>query len=805
MERSWGKVRVGVIASLGAVAFGLSGFIFFSVFGLAPRAYSATVTPKLFVTDACTNAVTAYPVTSNGDVSPLVPAPTGLSSPQFVATDASGKIYVSNNATVNCYGGAGTITIYRKGSNGADAAPIGIIGGYETGLIYPEGIAVDSRGKIYVADRAAASVLIYSAGSNGNVSPIATISGSRTGLVAPEGIAVDSTGKIYVAENYTSSVLVYSAGSKGNVAPIATIRGSNTGLNAPSGIAADSSGKIYVSNFAENAEGPDGGVLVYSAGSDGNVAPIATISGSNTGLATPMGVAVDSGGKIYVADFNADPYVAANFQVYPGRVFVYSAGSDGNVYPVAIIGGSKTGLVYPEGIAVDSGGKIYVVDEYASSVVVYSAEGDGDGAPIATIGGSSTGLLLSQGIAVDSSGKIYVANWGNIVDGGSIAPSLSVYAAGSHGNASPLAIISGSNTGLNQPEGIAVDSRGNIYVADLYGLGGVLVYSAGSTGNVAPVAVISGSNTGLNFPVGIGVDSSGKIYVTEPYTSSVLVYSAGSRGNVAPIANISGSNTGLDAPNGIAFDFSGKIYVTNVTSVTVYPPLGSRTGLLNEAPIATISGSKTGLSGGPQGIAVSSSGKVDVALGNSVLTYPADSNGNVAPIASVNTLLNSLGGIAADSSGEIYVTNNVYSEAFPQALLGSSVLVYSAGSNDNVVPLANIGTTIVTGLSTPGGIASDSSGNIYVTNQGFESPLGIEARVPQRDGLSGGEQRQRCPHRHHQRGRDRPGRPGGHRGGFRRQNLRGGRVRRRVDLLGEKQRQRRPHCHHPRHRPDLPI
>src|SRR5208282_770788 len=128
---------------------------------------------------------------------------------------------------------------------------------------------------------------------------------------------------------------------------------------------------------------------------------------------------------------------------------------------------------------------------------------------------------------------------------------------------------------------------------------------------------VAGSNTGFITANGIARDASGKIYVVDNTGNSIKVFSAGSNGNVAPIATISGGNTLLTRPNLIALDASGNIYVTNFFggppncnsdtlgcgSVTVYPPLGSNTGNLNEAPTDTIAGANTMLSG-PVGIAV---------------------------------------------------------------------------------------------------------------------------------------------------------------------------------------------------------
>ncbi|MGB8413846.1 MAG: choice-of-anchor D domain-containing protein [Candidatus Binatus sp.] len=642
MNKYAGKVRIGVIAIFCGLAFAIVG-----LHRSSGRAYSGVPTPTLLVSDVCSYAVTAYSAASNGDVSPLAPVPTGLSAPQFVTIDASGNIYATNACT-------NTITIYAAGSKG-DAGPIAIIGGPNTGLSDPAGIALDSNLNIYVANAGAPGVSVYPplGSSTGllNEDPIATISGSNTGLSYPQGIAVDSaSGNIYVADEGATSVYVYSplASSTGlpNEAPIATISGLDTGLSSPEGIALDSSLNIYVADESASS------VYVYPplASSTGlpNEAPTATISGSDTGLISPYGIALDSTtGKIYVADALAT------------SVFVYPALGNSvglpNEVPLVTISGSKTGLGWPQGIALDSSDDIYVAD--TSSVLVYSVESKGNTAPSsATISTTmTTGLGWPQGIALDSTGKIYVADDG---PGASGLGSVFVYPAGSKANAAPTATISGTNTGLSYPQGIAVDSNSNIYVAD-EGAVSVFVYSAGSKGNVAPTTTISGSNTELDTPEGIVVDSSLNIYVADDGdgscdgTESVYVYPVGSNGNAGPSATISGGNTGLCYPYGIALDSSGNIYVADegAASVFVYPPLASlpsQPNYPNVTPIATISGNQTGLSG-PYGIALDSSGNIYVSdySANGVFTYPAlgSSTGllNEPPTATISGPLTELG------------------------------------------------------------------------------------------------------------------------------------------------------------------
>jgi hypothetical protein len=295
---------------------------------------------------------------------------------------------------------------------------------------------------IYVSNSGGpGSVTAYAHAANGDVAPLLTISGSNTGLNDPQGIAVSGSHKMYVPNHLVDSLTVFAKGAHGNVAPVKTISGSNTGLDRPNGVALDPSLNIYIANNSAT-QGP-GSVTVYAAGVNGNVAPIRTLSGSNTGLNIPSVVALDRNGKIYVANSGS-----------PSSVTVYAAGANGNVAPIKTISGSNTGLSTPFGIAFDAGLNIYVTNAGNFSVTVYANGAHGNVAPIRTISGSNTGINLPEEIALDASGKIYVANCGC---GSTSAPSsVTVYAAGANGNVAPIRTISGIATGLDQPVGITV-------------------------------------------------------------------------------------------------------------------------------------------------------------------------------------------------------------------------------------------------------------------------------------------------------------------------------------------------------------
>jgi hypothetical protein len=188
--------------------------------------------------------------------------------------------------------------------------------------------------------------------------------------------------------------------------------------------------------------------------------------------------------------------------------------------------------------------------------------------------------------------------------------SLSKFAAGASGAASPEATISGPDTQLENPRGLALDAAGNVYVTAwaitqspsgvALATGSVLMFSAGSAGDAAPAAAISGMRTQLSssagsqvdiVPTAVAVDAAGNIYAATSilFNNAVIggvnVFKAGSIGNVNPTRQIMGSLTGLAEPVGMAVDAAGNIYVQNGRgSSTVF---GSRAAG-NEPPLLTV-------------------------------------------------------------------------------------------------------------------------------------------------------------------------------------------------------------------------
>ncbi len=304
----------------------------------------------------------------------------------------------------------------------------------------------------------------------------------------------DPQGTIYVADDGSSAIDVFAPGSSGNVAPERVIEGADTGINGPGDVKVDANGDVWVSNFAEG-DGVGNSITEYAPGASGDATPICTIAGSDTGLYANDDMSLEPDGTLVVGnieDASSDG----------GNVLVFAPGSCGNVAPEETIEGSNTGFDYVDGVGTDAAGTIFADSTLDSSVQVFPAGANGNVAPEYTISGSNTGLGNPDDIIVGFDGELYVTNgYGGVIN------SVTVFAPGATGNATPTQDIVGTSTDFGNPDDLAVDASGNMYVTDsASSLGAaVLVWAAGSTGDVAPTSSLVGSNTTFSIPEGVAV------------------------------------------------------------------------------------------------------------------------------------------------------------------------------------------------------------------------------------------------------------------------------------------------------------
>ena len=282
---------------------------------------------------------------------------------------------------------------------------------------FPAGVAVDTNGTLFVADKnnhtirqvTAAGVVTTLAGSAG-VLGTNDDTASAARFNNPMGVAVDSSNYLYVADSGNHTIRkVTAAGVVTTLAGSAGVSGTNDGtgsaalFNAPSGVAVDTAGNVYVADHDNHAirKVTPGGVVTTLAGSPGTLG----WSDGTNGAALfdkPSGAAVDSTGNVFVADSGNSIIrkVTSNGVVTTLAGFARAYGTkDGT--------GSDARFDDPDSVVVDKSGNLFVVDGNGSVRKVTS-----DGV-VTTLVKVATILSIPQGIAMDQASNIYVADLGN--------------------------------------------------------------------------------------------------------------------------------------------------------------------------------------------------------------------------------------------------------------------------------------------------------------------------------------------------------------------------------------------------------
>jgi uncharacterized protein (TIGR03437 family) len=297
-------------------------------------------------------------------------------------------------------------------------------------LNLPYGIALDSKGNLYIGDQFNHRIREVTGGT------ISTVAGDGTAgylgdaaaatsaeIDLPSGVVVDSSGNLYIADtkNYVirkvtgTTISTYAGnnslgnGGTGDHGPATSAQ-----LDTPTGLALDAAGNLYIADTGNNR-------IRVVAASTGNT--ITTLSTPGFILNSPRGVAVDAAGSIYIADTNNSRIL----KVTPkGSINVTTtvAGTDTGAWGYSGDGGPATSalLNYPTGVALDAAGNIYIADTHNQRIrMVSAATGTittlagtkfsgytGDGGPA-----TSAELSFPLSVLVAPSGNIYVSDTQN--------------------------------------------------------------------------------------------------------------------------------------------------------------------------------------------------------------------------------------------------------------------------------------------------------------------------------------------------------------------------------------------------------
>jgi sugar lactone lactonase YvrE len=468
--------------------------------------------------------------------------------PEGVAVDASGNLYIADtgNCTIRKITAAGVVSTLAGSSLSSWGSADGT--GTAARFNYPTGITVDASGNLYVTDTendtirkiTPAGVVTTLAGKAGVIG-YADGTGTAAKFYNPEGITVDASGNLYVTDGngYSTIRKITSAGVvtilAGNITEFGHHEdgtGTAAFFSEPEGIAVDASGNLYVADWGDDtirkvtAEGVVTTVAGWANGCGSSDGTGSITTGSPAFFCEPMGIAVDASGNLYVADTGN-----STIRKITSEGVVTTLAGEAGIQSSHDGTGTEARFYNPKGIAVDASGNLYVADKYNDTIRKITPEGvvstlagtagqhgSADGA------GSAASFYYPQGIAVDATGNLYVADTDNAtirkVTPEGVVTTLAG-TAGTYGSTDGT----GAAALFEEPEGIAVDASGNLYVADSYGNTIRKITPAGVVTTIIGVSGNATASTGLlpasiYAPTGIAADSTGNLYITVP--SAVL-------------------------------------------------------------------------------------------------------------------------------------------------------------------------------------------------------------------------------------------------------------------------------------------
>lgn len=300
-------------------------------------------------------------------------------------------------------------------SSSASGAVVSLLAEQEIGspeqLRNPVGVAVDSRGQVYVADTLNHRVQIYN--SDGELEDtIGEFGDGENQFFEPRGLALDSQNNLYVADTWNARIV--------KISPTGT----------------------WLASWGDSSEERDGRHFTDTGGTrEGNEA-------NPLGFYGPRGLAVDSEGRVYIAD--------------TGNKRIVVTDNDGEfLYQFGYAGSEPGAFNEPTSVAVDRDGNVYVADTWNGRVQVFQPESDGQVASIPTatwrVSGWSPNTYEDPSLSVSPDGQVYV----------SVPLQNRMLAANLRGDIALRWGGSGQDlASLNSPSGIAVGPDGDVYVVD---------------------------------------------------------------------------------------------------------------------------------------------------------------------------------------------------------------------------------------------------------------------------------------------------------------------------------------------------
>ena len=616
-----------------------------------------------------------------------------LGAPSSTVQDKAGNYYISDSAMnrIRKVTPAGIISTFAGtglcGYNG-DNIPAN-----KAMLCYPAGLTFDSAGNLYVGDSMNARVRRID--THGKISTVAGSgvagysgdggSALNARLNRPWDIALDSGGNLYFSElgNHTvrkvstSGIIATYAGTgiegfSGDGGP-----GPSAQLAWPYGLAFDASGNLYIGDSANHR------IRIVSPGDIINTFAVncqIACNGDggpaiNAAIALPIGISINNSVLRFTSYYGCDWVRSVDLTTDIINIIAGSSeGYDGDNHPPF-----SSRFFDPTSSLLDPSGNLFISDSFngrvrdlSNGVVTTFAGGYlGDGSVA-----SSSAFIHPEAVSIDKSNNFYIADsWGNRVRKVSGGKTSTVAGTGINGYSGDGGLATSAL--LYGPQGVAVDSFGNVFIADT---SNNVIRKVDTTGKMSTFA----ANPNFCQMFQMTTDSANNLYVADFCTS--VVFKISSTGTVSIVAglpfvygyngdNIAAVNAELSSPTSVAFDKNGNMFIADSQN--------SRIRMVDTSGIIhTIAGDGKCNYSGDGGLATSAElcQPWSVAVSSSGTIYFSDisyarvrkiSNGIISAFVGSETLFNGDGlwplltalddpvSLAVDSKGAVYVVDDI--------------------------------------------------------------------------------------------------------------------------------------------------
>jgi tripartite motif-containing protein 71 len=573
-----------------------------------------------------------------------------LRFPEAVAVDTVGDVYIADQLSyvVQKFNAAGQY-LGQWGSFGGGHGQFGPIGG----------LATDAAGDVYVIDSEHNRIekfdpsgnFISAWGHSGNELGQFNFGSSQDPTKPPGGGIAVYGGYVYVADSGNDRIERFnlSGGEALEWGAYGTAAGQ---FSYPRGVAANASEVLVTDDDNHRIEKfSPAGQFEGAVGSEGT---------TRAQFGFPYGIALDAAGNVYVADDINHRIVKLN----PALSFLAEWGGFG----------SKPGqLAFPRGLASDPAGDTYVADTANDRIQVFDPEGHF----LRILGVSARGpgpLTGPRGLAIDPTGRLFVSD--------TVDSRVELFSPETDAFAGTLAAPGGYKPGFNRPSGIAVDPRGSVYISDPANGRIVRFWGDGTyLSEIGGPDDVGGAGLSEAGSVAVAA-ASGDLYVADRNHNRILVYSPEgkllARFGSGSGDGSSGSGPGeFDHPAAVAVDGAGDIFVADTSNnrIVKLSPSGSPLAQWGER------GAADGRFHSPTGIALDSAGNVYVVDSENNRVEVFDSNGHFLEKWGERGIgpgeFSQPTAIAVDCEGDVYVadTNNNRVERFdPVSPFGSGCL-----------------------------------------------------------------------------------------------------------------------------------